>query len=164
MNYVSSFEPVVDENSKILILGSMPGMESLRQYQYYAHKRNAFWKIMFELFEDEYTEDYESRLNMALKNKIALWDVIRVCQREGSLDSNIKDEKPNDFGSLFKEYPGISHVFFNGNKAYETFRKKVGFDFEGITFTRLCSTSPAHAVKFEKKMHDWAKIEVALNQ
>ncbi|KDR95110.1 G/U mismatch-specific uracil-DNA glycosylase [Peptoclostridium litorale DSM 5388] len=164
MGYVNSFEPAVDENSKILILGSMPGVESLRQYQYYAHRRNAFWKIMFELLEEEYTEDYELRLNMALKNSIALWDVIRVCQREGSLDSNIKDEEANDFNVFFNKYQGIRHVFFNGKKAYDIFGKKVGFDFEGIRFTRLGSTSPAHAVKFEKKMNDWAQIARALNE
>ena len=164
MDYVNSFEPVVDENSKILILGSMPGVESLRQCQYYAHKRNVFWKIMFELLEEEYIEDYESRLNMVLKNSIALWDVIRVCRREGSLDSNIKGEEANDFNEFFKEYPGIRHVFFNGKKAYDIFNKKVGFDFEGITFTRLGSTSPAHAVEFEKRMNDWAQIAEALKE
>jgi hypoxanthine-DNA glycosylase len=87
---------------------------------------------------------------------IGLWDVLKSCDREGSLDSNIKNEKANDFRSLFKTFPNIHCVLFNGAKAYELFRKGVGFDrFGFITFERLPSTSPANAQRFEQKLSEW---------
>lgn len=159
MPVVRSFPPIVDSNSRILILGSMPGQESLRKQQYYAHPRNQFWKIIFTLFEEPIEESYSKRIAFLRDRGIALWDVINVCFREGSLDSSIKEEKVNDFKAFFSQYPNIKYVYFNGVKAYETFRKKIGFDFPGLTFKKLPSTSPANAVKFEIKLREWAEIK-----
>ena len=87
-----SFPPLISSSAKILILGSLPGEESLKQAQYYAHPRNAFWKIMFTVFNEAYSEDYSVKCELLLKNHIALWDMVHSGNREGSLDSDIKDE------------------------------------------------------------------------
>lgn len=161
MGNIQSFKPIIDSNSKVLILGSIPGVESLNKQQYYANKRNQFWKIIFSLYELCPYETYEERIEFLKSKNIALWDVIGSCFREGSLDSNIKNEVPNDFTSLFKKYPDIKCVFFNGNKAYETFKKEIGFEKYGyITFHKLPSTSPAHAVSFESKLNKWKIIKI----
>lgn len=153
---IKSFKPIIDSNSKVLILGSIPGVESLNKQQYYANKRNQFWKIIFSLYELSPSDNYEERIEFIKSRGIALWDVIDCCSREGSLDSNIKDETPNDFTILFKKYPNIKSVVFNGAKAYETFKKKIGFEkYEHIVFRKLPSTSPAHAIPFEIKMNEW---------
>ncbi|KJS87672.1 MAG: DNA glycosylase [Peptococcaceae bacterium BICA1-8] len=160
MAMIKSFPPEIDKNSRILILGSIPGKESLRKREYYAHPRNQFWKIIYTLFEVPMDEDYNKKIKFLKGKGFALWDVIDVCYREGSLDSNIKEEKVNDFKSFFTEYPNIKYVFFNGIKAYETFRKEVGFGFPEIVFKRLLSTSPANAIKFEEKLREWMEIKV----
>lgn len=150
--------PIIDKNTKLLVLGSMPGEKSLENQQYYAHPRNQFWPLIFRMFDHPMVEDYQTRVSLLLKNRLGVWDVIQECNREGSLDADIMNETANDFESLFKQYPGITHVVFNGAKAYDTFRKKVGFSFENIVFHKLGSTSPAHAIPFEKRLRDWAFI------
>lgn len=161
---ITCFEPIADKHCEILILGSMPGGESLRQQQYYAFKRNQFWKIIFELFDEEYSDDYEVKKQTILKHHIALWDVLKSCEREGSLDSNIKNEDANDFQNFFKKYPNIKHVFFNGTKAQQSFKRYIGFDtFPQLEYTLLPSTSPAHTIKFQKKLEDWYIIKEVLS-
>ena len=157
MDKIFSFAPIADKNSRILILGSMPGGESLRRQQYYGYTHNSFWKIMFTLLDTQPTEDYGAKKAMLLRHHIALWDVIESCEREGSLDSAIKNAQPNDFAQLFESCPDIRNVFFNGAKAYDTYRRFVGFDAKR-EYTRLPSTSPAHAVRFEKKLSAWKQI------
>ena len=154
---IYSFKPVIDNKCKVLILGSMPGGESLRKSEYYGYERNAFWKIMFDLLEVESTDCYDAKKHMLLKNNIALWDVIESCEREGSLDSAIKNIKANNFISLYEKYQGIKHVFFNGAKAYDTYKRLIGFD-DLRSYVRLPSTSPAHAVKYKTKLDAWRKV------
>ncbi len=164
MKQIKSFPPIISRSCRILILGSMPGAESLNKKQYYANSRNLFWKIIYALFEAEPESSYEKRNEFLLSKKIALWDVINCCSREGSLDSNIKNELPNDFDSLLREYPDIKYIFFNGSKAYDSFRKHIGFKQEdGIVYKKLPSTSPAHAVRFEDKLKEWSIIRKYLN-
>lgn len=155
---IYSFGPIVDENSEILILGSMPGGESLRKSQYYGYDRNTFWKVLFDLFGEEFRQDYDERIEFLLRNHIALWDVVKSCERKGSLDSNIKDPTINDFRSFFNGYPKILRVFFNGRTAYNLFKKNVGFSFDGLIFSYLGSTSPAYAVSFSQRIKDWSQI------
>ncbi|WP_411679661.1 DNA-deoxyinosine glycosylase [Clostridium thailandense] len=160
MENIRSFKPIIDNNSKILILGSIPGVESLNKQQYYAHKRNQFWKIIFSLYELSPSESYEKKIKFLKSKGIALWDVIDCCFREGSLDSDIKNELPNDFTSLFEKHPNIRCVLFNGSKSYEIFKKKIGFEnFKSIEFHKLPSTSAAHAIPFESKMNEWKIIK-----
>lgn len=157
---VKSLSPVIDRHAKALILGSVPGKESLEKQQYYANSRNSFWKIIFSLYDFNVEESYNKRIDFIQEKNIALWDVIKVCDREGSLDSNIKNEKPNDFVSLFKEYPNIEFVLFNGTKAYEVFRKQVGFNIsDKIIFKKLTSTSPANTISIERKIMEWKIIK-----
>ncbi len=153
-----SFPPVANPDAKLLILGSMPGNESLRQTQYYAHPQNAFWKIMGELSGAHPHLLYAERLLKLTEAHIALWDVLASCERESSLDTHIRNEKANDFGSFFRRHPHISHVFFNGAKAEQSFKKFVleKQELPLLIFQRLPSTSPAHAgMRFEEKLKVW---------
>lgn len=143
----------------------MPGVESLRLQQYYANPRNQFWKILYTLFDSEPNSDYEERVSFIKSKKIALWDVIENCYREGSLDSKIREEKVNDFRGLFEVYPGIKIVMFNGGKAYETYKKWIGFEaIPNLTFQKLTSSSPANTRKYEDKLREWGVIEDHLNR
>ncbi len=153
-----SFPPISNPDAKILILGTMPGAQSLATNQYYANPRNAFWKILFTLTNSPFSDDYEQRKSLLLENHIALWDVLEVCVRPGSLDSAIEQEVPNDFDSFLKTHPNIRHIYFNGQKAAAFFKKYVKLENE-YHLTTLPSTSPAHAGKsFEAKLKDWNVI------
>lgn len=120
---ITSFEPVVDEKCKILILGSMPSVKSLEKQQYYGNKRNHFWQIIYRLFGREMEEDYDKRKAFLLEHNIAVWDVLKSCDREGSSDSKIINPVPNDFVVFFNQYTNIKAVFFNGSKAEQLFNK-----------------------------------------
>lgn len=156
-NRISSFPPFIDEKSEILILGSIPGVKSLEKQQYYAHPQNKFWKIIFELFSEEFTEDYSVRINILKKNHIAIWDVIDSCERKGSLDSEIKNEEANQIEKLLENYPNIKAVFCNGGKSYKNLQKLLGKNFK-IPIHLLPSTSPLHTISFERKFEDWKKV------
>jgi len=156
-NRISSFSPIIDKDSKILILGSIPGIKSLEKQQYYGHPQNKFWKIIFELFREEFTEDYDQRIAVLKKNHVALWDVIDSCERKGSLDSEIKNEEANQIPELLEQYPNIQAIFCNGGKSYKNLQKILGKNFR-IPIYLLPSTSPLHTISFEKKLEDWKKI------
>jgi len=101
LKLLQSLAPVAHANAKVLILGSMPGAESLAQQQYYAHPRNAFWPIMASLYGFAADLPYALRLQQLTAHGVALWDVLAYCEREGSLDSAIRNEQPNDFHRFF---------------------------------------------------------------
>ena len=149
MNFVHGLRPVIDDRAEVLVLGSMPGVKSLAAQQYYAHPQNAFWKIMGELVGAGPAEPYADRLHRLADRHIALWDVLELCTTDGSLDSAIVESSivANDFGALFRRYPRIKRVFFNGAKAEQSYLRHVArqLDTPGLTFSRLPSTSPAHA-------------------
>ncbi|MFL9833818.1 DNA-deoxyinosine glycosylase [Chryseobacterium terrae] len=156
-NRISSFPPFIDEESKILILGSIPGVKSLEKQQYYAHPQNKFWKIIFELLNEKFTEDYSERINILKKNHIAIWDVIDSCERKGSLDSEIKNEEANKIEELLDQYQNIQAIFCNGGKSYKNLQKLLGKNFR-IPIYLLPSTSPLHTISFERKFEDWKKV------
>lgn len=158
MSKVESFKPIIDTASRVLVLGSMPGVQSLREQRYYANPNNQFWRIVYSLFTMPFDPDYDSRVRFILSKGIALWDVIETCYREGSSDSNIKNEKVNDFPSLFADYHNLALVVFNGTKAFETYMKQVGFELARIEYQHLPSTSPAYTIKFEEKLKQWEMI------
>lgn len=156
-NRIFSFPPIISNDSKILILGSIPGVKSLEKQQYYGHPQNKFWKIIFELFNEEFTENYDERLNVLKKHHIALWDVIDSCERKGSLDSEIKNEEANQIEELLENYPNITAIFCNGGKSYKNLQKLLGKKFK-IPIYLLPSTSPLHTISFERKLVEWKKI------
>lgn len=152
---IFSFDPVWREDAKLLILGSMPSVESLKQGFYYAHPRNAFWPMMAEILGEEAPQTIEGKKAMLIRHRIALWDSAHSCEREGSLDSAIRAPRANDFALLYKNCPGIRHVFFNGAAAYEMYRKLVARQDDARQFHRMPSTSPAYTLKYEKKREAW---------
>ncbi|QDX95297.1 DNA-deoxyinosine glycosylase [Brevibacillus laterosporus] len=147
-----SFSPVISNSSTLLILGSMPGAISLSKHEYYGNPRNHFWPIMYELFNEPMADSYEQRLLFLLDKKIALWDVIQNCERDGSLDSAIKQEEINNFDRLYEQYPAIKTVLFNGTKAYQSYKKCRGFSDDRLYLT-LPSTSPTPS-RYIKTMDD----------
>lgn len=155
---ISSFLPIIDKESKILILGSIPGVKSLEMQQYYAHPQNKFWKIIFELFNEKFTTDYDERIKILEKHHIALWDVIDTCERKGSLDSKIRNEEANDIRQLLKNYPNIKAIFCNGQKSYKNLQKIMGKECTIPIFV-LPSTSPLHTISFEKKLVEWGILK-----
>ena len=162
-----SFAPAVRADARVLVLGSMPGQASLDAAQYYAHPRNAFWPIMGALFGAGPELPYAERLATLNAAGVALWDVIAACARSGSLDSAIEPAsiEPNDFAGLFRACPRIGHVFFNGATAETAFRRHVRSRIAlppGLAFSRLPSTSPAHAARgFDAKLATWRAVHVA---
>lgn len=159
---LTSFAPIVDRAPTLLILGSMPGVESLTQQRYYAHPRNAFWPIICSYFSLSETISYTQRCELLQQQRIALWDVLKNCRRTGSLDQHIETNSmiANDFVALFAEYPSISQVFFNGTKAAQLFNRYVQKPLHSagvyIQQTKLPSTSPAYAaMRFAQKQQLW---------
>ncbi|MBO4618503.1 MAG: DNA-deoxyinosine glycosylase [Victivallales bacterium] len=154
MTYCESFAPVWQKDAKILILGSMPGVESLRQQQYYAFRHNVFWRIMGELFHFDANLPYPERLECLMQNHLALWDVLGQCERQGSLDTAIQHAIPNDIPGLLKKCPKITRILCNGTAAATHFRHN--FPQYIPMMTRLPSTSPAAArLRFEQKLLAW---------
>lgn len=159
---LNSFPSISTPEAKVLVLGTMPGAESLRLNQYYGHNRNAFWKILFTLFDTPFSTAYEDRKMLLLKNNIAVWDVLQACIRKGSLDSAIEQEIPNDFNAFLEAHPNIEHIFFNGQKAAKYFRQYVTVP-EKYTLSTLPSTSPANAgIPFEQKLSAWESIKLTI--
>lgn len=153
---INSFPAFIDSNTKILILGTMPGIASLTKQEYYGNPRNHFWRIMYTLFDTlPVSDSFEEKIQLLQKNKIGLWDVLENCERKGSLDIHIKNHKENDFEMLFKQYPAINTIVFNGKESQKYFIKKFG-QIEGITYYVMPSTSPANTMSFENKLKIWS--------
>jgi len=156
MSAVTSFSPTADPSAKILVLGSMPGVLSLKANQYYAHPRNAFWRIMGSICGFSAELPYESRVEKLKTSGVALWDVLHACVRVDSLDSAIEkgSRVPNDFRAFFQWHPHIKVVGFNGAVAERKFKTYAipHVDVSGVTFARQPSSSPAHTVSLEQKI------------
>jgi len=152
---IYGFPPVFREDAQILILGSMPSVESLKQSFYYAHPRNVFWRMMAEILCEAPPQTTEEKKALLIGNKIALWDTVGSCEREGSLDSAIRSAEANDFHMLFKACTDIKHIFFNGAAAQQLFIRLVGADKYKYSYRRLPSTSPAYTLCYEKKLSAW---------
>jgi hypoxanthine-DNA glycosylase len=153
-----AFPPIANQHSKILLLGTMPGEQSLKLQQYYGHKGNQFWKIIFALFNEPLVHDYETKKALLLSKGIAVWDVLQYCEREGSADSKIQKEVPNDFASFYSKHPQVKQVFFTSTKAmdyYDTYVKRE----PGYNYHLLPSTSSANTWKtVDEKLNEWKII------
>jgi hypoxanthine-DNA glycosylase len=141
-------------SSHTLILGSLPGVESLRRQQYYAHPRNAFWNIIYQIFGYKPNEDYTLRCEFILSKNLALWDVCASAERIGAADSKLKNIAANDIAGLLDDYPNIRRIILNGRKAESEYRKRFGS--LPIPALYAPSTSPAlAALSFDEKLAAW---------
>ncbi|MDB5992037.1 MAG: mug [Herbaspirillum sp.] len=154
---LTGLPPVLDLNTRILLLGSFPGEASLAAQQYYGHPRNQFWKILSVVLNvDLVTIPYAERLEALLTKNIGLWDVIAACERSGSLDSAIRNAQHNDFVPLKKRCPNLKRVCFNGKTSGKL---EAAFAEAGFETLVLPSSSPANASwSFEQKLAVWRGI------
>lgn len=153
--YKTALPPLVDNSSRILILGTMPGDQSIAKQQYYGNKGNHFWKILFTIFDENYSASYDERQIFLKKHKIAMWNVLASCIREGSSDSKITNETINDFINFHKQYPNIRHVIFESKSAAKFYHKYLKPQI-GISYHILPSTSGLNAgTSFSQKVELW---------
>ena len=164
MSKKQSFAPVVNHNTKLLVLGSLPGEKSLAQNQYYGNSQNRFWMLMSEALGVELVAlTYPMRLQTWLNNGVGLWDVVAQAHREGSLDSNIRNQTNNDLISLFATLPQLATIAFNGGTAARIGLKVLGQYAERYRIIQLPSSSPAYTLTYEKKLAAWRVLRDQLN-
>ena len=153
----------MDARARLLVLGTLPGEESLRRGEYYAHPRNLFWPIVFALFGEAPPPGYADRLSFVAQRRIALWDVCGAAQRIASADSTIAGEVPNTIHQLLDAHPGIRTVAFNGSGARRLYDRHFARHAE-LRYLALPSTSPAHArLGFAEKLAQWIALREALD-
>ena len=167
---IRGFAPLLGVDPRVLILGSMPSVASLERQEYYGKPQNAFWGIMGELFGAGPELEYSERVDKLTAAGIAVWDVLAACVRPGSLDSAIVpgSEEINDFMTLLERFPQVGHIFFNGRKAEQLFRRVVFPQVQvvrpGLQFISLPSTSPAMAaLSFAEKVRRWRAVRNTLD-
>jgi hypoxanthine-DNA glycosylase len=159
-----SFPPVVDAQARVLVLGTLPGEESLRRGEYYAHPRNLFWPIIFALFDERPALSYAERLTFLATHRIAVWDVCELGEREKSADMTIRLEQPNAIDRLLDHHPLIRSVAFNGTTARRLYDRHFARR-AALTYLALPSTSPAHAtIDFSGKLARWTILREILEQ
>lgn len=157
-----SFPHVTDVNTRMLILGSLPGDASLAHSQYYAHPQNKFWALISEVVgEDLRAMEYEQRLQALLRHGVGLWDVIAEARREGSLDSSIADHAGNDLIGLLDELPQLKTIGFNGGTAAKLGLKMLKERAAHYRIVLLPSSSPAHTMAYAKKLEQWLSLRDA---
>lgn len=153
------FPPISHSSARVLVLGSMPGEKSLQAGEYYAHPRNGFWKILERLVGLDCRWPYEQRRDALKRAEIAVWDVLKSCRRDGSLDTAIEADSmtANPFREFFRQHPRIDLVCFNGTAACRIFGKKVlpTLSDRPLRYCCLPSTSPAHTMPLEDKIELW---------
>lgn len=152
-----SIEPIYDKNSRVLILGSFPSVKSREEGFFYGHPQNRFWKVLAEVFKKDVPTTIEEKKLLLIENNIAVWDVIKSCDIEGSSDSSIKNVVANDL-SVILETADIKQIYVNGKKAEQMYKKYI---FPQIKREVIClpSTSPANATwSLEKLVAQWGEI------
>ncbi len=150
-------QPVYDENSRILILGSFPSVKSREQMFFYGHPQNRFWRLLSEIFEYPLPKTVEEKRSFLLSSQIALWDVISTCEITGSSDTSIKNVVPNDLSGILN-CANIERIFLNGKTA-EKYYNRFFRDIINIEAICLPSTSPANAVyTFDRLVESWKII------
>ncbi|HWH22044.1 MAG TPA: DNA-deoxyinosine glycosylase [Allosphingosinicella sp.] len=161
-NLKRSFPPVVDEHVRVLVLGSLPGEESLARAQYYAHPRNHFWTLMGEVLGTELVAlRYDERLRALLARRVGLWDTVESASRRGSLDGAIRGHCANDLQTLATSLPELRCIAFNGGTSARIGEKQLGgaSPFERL---RLPSSSPAYTLPFDEKLEAWLQLRTYL--
>lgn len=157
-NTKTSFDPISNSDTTILILGTMPGDKSLELGEYYGHSRNKFWKIISAITENNLPLTYSDKKALLLKTKIGIWDVAHKANRKGSLDSAIEDEEPNDLDDFIARHKNLKVIGFNGTKSQALFDRY--FDRKNdIKYISLPSTSPANTgINFDNICKLWRQI------
>jgi TDG/mug DNA glycosylase family protein len=161
---VHSIEPIIGRNPRIIILGSMPGIISINAIQYYANPRNLFWMVLADLFGIDINCSYESKVQQVQQLPIIIWDTLKSCHREGSLDSKIlsTDLEANDIGALLKQFPTVQAIAFNGGASAKYFDRLVKPQLSkdlSVELFKMPSTSPANAgMKQQQKLEIWRKL------
>ncbi|GGH63912.1 DNA-deoxyinosine glycosylase [Filimonas zeae] len=154
----TSFAPVSNTDTVILILGSMPGDKSLELGQYYGHARNRFWKVISTITGNDVPVTYPDKIELLFRLNVGVWDVVHKANRQGSLDSAIKNEEPNDLDGFIARHENLKVIGFNGGKAEALFNKYFGRK-EGVKYVSLPSTSPANAaIDFDSICKKWQRI------
>lgn len=152
-----TFSPVWNENSRVLMLGTIPSPRSRQEGFYYGHPRNRFWPILADLLEEPFPQSMEEKKAMALRRGIAVWDVLAGCQIRGADDSSIQNPIPNDMTKLLDQ-TGIQAIFTTGTKADELYRKYC-YPVTNVLSIRLPSTSPANCrISYEEVKHRYSRI------
>lgn len=153
--------PVADARTVVLVLGSFPGVASLRAQQYYAHPHNQFWPVLKALWPQHPLpgrDDYAARCAWLLARGLGLWDVYAACEREGSLDARIRNAALNDFAALRARCPRLAAIAHNGGESFRHAKAVRAVLGDGLPSLRLPSTSPANASwRFERKRNAWAE-------
>lgn len=153
---LACFPPVIDAGVEILMLGSFPGEASLAKAQYYGHSRNQFWRLMGTVLDLPLPDmEYDERLRALLSRRIGLWDVVAGCEREGSLDTAIRNARHNDFAATLRIARHLRRVCFNGKFSG---RLEPWFAAHGYETIVLPSSSPANAIRFDTKLKAWRAI------
>lgn len=153
------FDPVVDEHTRLLVLGSLPGTHSLLRQEYYGNKQNRFWSLMSEVIGvDLVVLDYASRLQALLANGVGLWDVVAEAQREGSLDSRIRQRVDNNLSGLIAELPSLQTIAFNGATAARLGMRALGPHAVPYRTVQLPSSSPAFTLEYAEKLALWRTL------
>ena len=149
--------PVLSEDTRLLVLGSFPGRASLETQRYYGHAQNHFWKILAAIWQLPLTDmPYPERIDHLQQRGLGLWDVYAACEREGSLDSAIRNARVNDLSGLRVRCPQLRAVAHNGGESFRHARHTQAL---GVPVYRLPSTSPANAGwSFERKLAAWAEV------
>ncbi len=154
---IVAFPPIISAHAHTLILGTMPGVRSLTANQYYAHPQNQFWRFMGDIYGAGPELPYEQRVQILKDKGISVWDVVHACEREGSMDADIREETVNDFEGFYRENPGIRRVVFDSLTAEAIYKKRVLPRLtRDISYARVPSPSPAHArLRYEDKLALW---------
>lgn len=153
-----TFQPIFDQNSRVLILGTFPSVKSREAGFYYYHPQNRFWKVIAAITEESFPVSIEQKKNLLLKHGIAIWDVIKFCDIIGSSDSSIKNVEPADL-SIILEKADICRIYANGGKACELY-KKYSYPITGRDIIKLPSTSPANATySLDRLLEEWMEIK-----
>jgi hypoxanthine-DNA glycosylase len=153
-----NFPPVVRADTRLLLLGSLPGAVSLAKAQYYAHPRNQFWRLVGALIgRDLAAMDYAARLAALLEARIGLWDTVAAATRDGSLDAAIRLHEASDLAALVGALPALGAIGFNGGTSARIGRRQLG-PRPGLALIDLPSSSPAYTVPFESKFAAWRAL------
>ena len=151
-------DPVFDENSEILILGSFPSVKSREQGFFYGHPQNRFWRVLAALFSCSVPVSTEEKKQFLIENHVAVWDVIAACDIEGSMDNTIRNVIPNDLTGIL-ENSAIKRLFVNGKTAKNLYDRYI-YPKNGIEAIVLPSTSPANAAwNLERLLDAWSIIK-----